>query len=91
LGSTEPIGSRLSAGPAEVAKLLVDAGLIVLCSFISPYGAEREMVRRLVPDAEFIEIFVDTHIKECARCDPKGIYAKARLGRSRISPASPPR
>jgi bifunctional enzyme CysN/CysC len=63
-----------------VAKLLVDAGLIVLCSFISPYRAEREMVRRLVSDGEFVEVFVDTPIDECARRDPKGLYAKAKAG-----------
>jgi bifunctional enzyme CysN/CysC len=56
----------------------VDAGLIVLCSFISPYAAERDMVRRLVPDGEFIEVFIDTPIDECARRDPKGLYAKAK-------------
>ncbi len=64
----------------EVAKLFVDAGLIVLCSFISPFRAEREMVRDLVGPGEFVEIFVDTPIEECIRRDPKGLYAKAKAG-----------
>jgi bifunctional enzyme CysN/CysC len=64
----------------EVAKLFVDAGLIVLCAFISPFGAERRMVRDLVGDGEFLEVFVDTPIEECRRRDPKGLYAKADLG-----------
>jgi bifunctional enzyme CysN/CysC len=64
----------------EVAKLFVDAGLIVLCAFISPFGAERRMVRDLVGEGEFIEVFVDTSIEECRRRDPKGLYAKADLG-----------
>jgi bifunctional enzyme CysN/CysC len=64
----------------EVAKLMTEAGLIVLCAFISPYRAERVMVRRLVPDGDFIEVFVDTPIEECMRRDPKGLYAKAKAG-----------
>lgn len=64
----------------EVAKLFVDAGLIVICAFISPYEAERRMVRELFDADEFVEIFVDTPIEECMRRDPKGLYAKARGG-----------
>jgi bifunctional enzyme CysN/CysC len=64
----------------EVAKLMADAGLIVICSFISPYRAEREMVRNLFGEDEFLEVFVDTPIEECMRRDPKGLYAKARAG-----------
>jgi bifunctional enzyme CysN/CysC len=64
----------------EVAKLFVDAGLIVLCSFISPFRAERRMVRELMQPGEFIEVFVDTPIEECVRRDPKGLYAKAMAG-----------
>lgn len=64
----------------EVAKLFVDAGLIVLCSFISPFRAERQMVRELVGEGEFIEVFVDTPIDECIRRDPKGLYNKALHG-----------
>ena len=65
----------------EVAKLFVDAGLIVICSFISPFRAERRMVRELVEAGEFIEVFVDTPLEECIRRDPKGLYARAREGK----------
>jgi bifunctional enzyme CysN/CysC len=64
----------------EVAKLLADAGLIVLCSFISPFRAERRLVRSLLEEGEFVEIYVDTPIEECMRRDPKGLYAKAQAG-----------
>ncbi|MCX8133829.1 MAG: sulfate adenylyltransferase subunit CysN [Roseococcus sp.] len=64
----------------EVAKLMVDAGLIVLCSFISPFRAERQMVREMLAEGEFIEIFVDTPIEVCMRRDVKGLYAKAMRG-----------
>jgi bifunctional enzyme CysN/CysC len=64
----------------EVAKLFVDAGLIVLCAFISPFRPERRMVRGLVEAGEFLEVFVDTPLEECVRRDPKGLYAKARAG-----------
>jgi bifunctional enzyme CysN/CysC len=64
----------------EVAKLMVDAGLIVICAFISPFRAEREMVRSLFEPGEFFEIYIDTPIAECIRRDPKGLYAKARSG-----------
>ncbi len=64
----------------EVAKLMIEAGLIVLCSFISPYRAERDLVRKVVSDGDFIEVFVDTPIEECMRRDPKGLYAKAKAG-----------
>ena len=65
---------------AEVAKLMVDAGLIVLVSFISPFRAERRLARALFGDGEFIEVFVETPLEECERRDPKGLYAKARHG-----------
>jgi bifunctional enzyme CysN/CysC len=65
---------------AEVARLMVDAGLIVLVSFISPFRAERRMARALLEDGEFFEIFVDTPIKVAERRDPKGLYKKARRG-----------
>ena len=65
---------------AEVAKLMVDAGLIVLVSFISPFRAERRMARELFAPGEFVEVFVDTPIEECERRDVKGLYAKARAG-----------
>ena len=65
---------------AEVAKLFVEAGLITLVAFISPFRAEREMARELVEPGEFIEIFVDTPLDACERRDPKGLYKKARRG-----------
>ena len=65
----------------EVAKLFVDAGIVVLCSFISPFRAERRAVRELVADGEFIEVFVDTPIEECMRRDPKKLYERARAGK----------
>ena len=65
---------------AEVAKLMVDAGLVVLASFISPFRAERDMARRKMEEDEFIEIFVDTPIEEAENRDVKGLYAKARRG-----------
>ncbi len=64
----------------EVARLMVDAGLIVLCAFISPFREERTMVRELVEAGEFIEIFVDAPLSLCMQRDPKGLYAKARQG-----------
>lgn len=64
----------------EVAKLMVDAGIVVLSAFISPFRAERDMVRALFEDDEFIEIFVDTPLDVAETRDPKGLYKKARLG-----------
>ncbi len=65
---------------AETAKLMADAGLIVLVSFISPFRAERRMARELMNEGEFVEVFVDTPFEECVRRDPKGLYAKALNG-----------
>src|SRR5260370_1132986 len=65
----------------EVAKLMAEAGLIVICSFISPFRAERRMVRELTGPTAFLEVFVDTPLEECIRRDPKGLYAKAKAGR----------
>jgi len=64
----------------EVARLMVDAGLIVLVSFISPFRSERQMVRTLMEAGEFIEIFVDASLAVCEARDPKGLYRKARAG-----------
>jgi adenylylsulfate kinase len=64
----------------EVAKLLVDSGLIVLATFISPFKSDRKKVRDLVSDSEFIEIFVDTPLEICEQRDPKKLYEKARNG-----------
>jgi len=65
---------------AEVSRLFVEAGVIVLVSFISPYRAERMLARERVEEGEFIEIYVDTPLDECRRRDPKGLYAKADAG-----------
>ncbi len=64
----------------EAAKLMVDAGLLVLVSFISPFISERRLARRLVDDGEFIEVFVNTPLELCESRDPKGLYKKARAG-----------
>jgi bifunctional enzyme CysN/CysC len=72
----------------EVAKLMCDAGLIVITAFISPFRAERDMVRSMLPEGEFFEIFIDTPLAEAERRDVKGLYKKARAGSSRISPVS---
>ena len=65
---------------AEVAKLMVDAGLIVITAFISPFISERGYARQILADNEFIEVFVDAPIEVCEARDPKGLYKKARAG-----------
>jgi bifunctional enzyme CysN/CysC len=80
LGFTEADRVENIRRVAEVAKLMVDAGLIVLVSFISPYRSERDMARRMFADGEFLEVFVDTPIELCEQRDVKGLYAKARAG-----------
>ena len=80
LGFTEEDRVENIRRVAEVAKLMVDAGLIVLVSFISPFRAERRMARELMGEGEFVEVFVDTPFDECARRDPKGLYARALRG-----------
>lgn len=67
----------------EVARLMADAGLVVLTAFISPHRAERQMVRELVGEGRFIEVFVDTPLSICEARDPKGLYKKARAGELR--------
>lgn len=64
----------------ELAKLMADAGLIVLTAFISPHRAERQMVRDLLPESEFMEVYVNTSLEVCEQRDPKGLYKKARAG-----------
>jgi len=64
----------------EVAKLMTEAGLVVLCAFISPFRAERQMVRELIDQGEFIEVFVDTPLDQCITRDPKGLYRRALAG-----------
>ena len=64
----------------EVSKLFVNAGIIVLSAFISPFRSDRTIARTLVESDEFIEVFVDTHLNICEQRDPKGLYEKARAG-----------
>ena len=80
LGFTEADRIENIRRVGEVAKLMADAGLIVLTAFISPFRVEREMVRAMLPDAEFIEIFVDTPLEVAEARDVKGLYKKARSG-----------
>ena len=80
LGFTEADRVENIRRVAEVARLMVDAGLIVLVSFISPFAAERAMARSLFAEGEFVEVFVDSPIEACERRDVKGLYAKARKG-----------
>jgi adenylyl-sulfate kinase len=68
---------------AEVSKLLIDAGMVVVASFVSPYEADRNNVRHTVGAANWVEVFVNTPIVECERRDVKGLYAKARAGEIR--------
>jgi bifunctional enzyme CysN/CysC len=65
---------------AEVARLMMDAGIIVMTAFISPFRAEREMARELIGEEHFIEVYVDTPLEVCEQRDPKGLYKKARGG-----------
>ena len=80
LGFTEADRIENIRRVGEVARLMADAGLIVLTAFISPFRAERHMVRRMIPEGEFFEIFVDTPLAEAEKRDAKGLYAKARAG-----------
>ncbi len=80
LGFTEADRIENIRRVGEVARLMADSGLIVLTAFISPFRAEREMVRAMLPEGEFIEIFVDTPLSEAEKRDVKGLYAKARAG-----------
>ncbi len=80
LGFTETDRIENIRRVGEVTKLMSDAGLIVLTAFISPFAAERDMVRAMLPLGEFIEIFIDTPLAEAERRDVKGLYKKARAG-----------
>jgi bifunctional enzyme CysN/CysC len=95
LGFTEADRVENIRRVAEVARLMVDAGLIVLVSFISPFRTERRQARALFAEGEFLEVFVDTPLATCEARDPKGLYAKARRGQLRNftgidSPYEPP-
>jgi bifunctional enzyme CysN/CysC len=80
LGFTEADRAENVRRVAEVARLMVNAGLVVVVSLISPYRAERRLARALFAQDEFVEVFVDTPLAECERRDPKGLYARARRG-----------
>ena len=80
LGFTEADRIENIRRVGEVAKLMTDAGLIVITAFISPFRAERDMVRSMLPEGEFFEIFIDTPLEEAERRDVKGLYKKARAG-----------
>ena len=80
LGFTEADRIENIRRVGEVAKLMVDAGLIVLTAFISPFRAERDMVRQMIPAGEFVEIYVDTPLAVAEQRDVKGLYKKARAG-----------
>ncbi|WP_121117409.1 sulfate adenylyltransferase subunit CysN [Croceibacterium ferulae] len=81
LGFTEADRVENIRRVGEVARLMTDAGLIVLTAFISPFRAERELVRGMIPDGEFVEIFVDTPLQVAEERDTKGLYAQARAGK----------
>ena len=80
LGFTEQDRVESVRRVAEVAKLMVDAGLVVIVSMISPFRSERRMARDLVSEGEFVEVFVDTPLAVCESRDPKGLYRRARAG-----------
>lgn len=65
---------------AETAKLMIDAGIVVLAAFVSPYIKDRENIKHIVKDVNFVEVYVNTSIEECERRDVKGLYKKARSG-----------
>lgn len=65
---------------AETANLMIDAGLVVLAAFVSPYKKDRENIKAIVKDVNFVEIYVNTSVEECERRDVKGLYKKARAG-----------
>jgi bifunctional enzyme CysN/CysC len=95
LGFTDADRAENIRRVGEVAKLMTEAGLIVLAAFISPFRAERDMVRRMLPEGDFLEIHVDTPLEEAERRDAKGLYRKARAGLIRNftgidSPYEPP-
>ncbi|QRM88717.1 adenylyl-sulfate kinase [Lacinutrix sp. WUR7] len=65
---------------AEIANLMVDAGLVTLAAFVSPYRKDRENIKSIVKDVNFIEVYINTSVEECERRDVKGLYKKARAG-----------
>ena len=96
LGFTEAARVENVRRVAEVARLMADAGLVVLVSFISPFAKERQLAREIAGDIQFTEIFVDTPLAVCEARDPKGLYARARAGEIKNftgidSPFEPPK
>jgi bifunctional enzyme CysN/CysC len=83
LGFTEADRVENIRRVGELSKLMTDAGLVVLCCFISPFARERQMVRELLGETAFLEVFVETSLKTCISRDPKGLYAKAQRGEIR--------
>jgi adenylylsulfate kinase len=80
LGFTESERNENLRRTAEIAKLFVDAGMITVAAFVSPLEKDRKMVKEIIGEKDFIEIFVDTSLEECERRDVKGLYQKARKG-----------
>jgi len=80
LGFTEADRVENIRRVGEVARLMTDAGLIVITAFISPFRADRQMAREIAAPHQFVEVFIDTPLEECMRRDPKGLYAKAKSG-----------
>jgi len=80
LGFTERDRRENVRRVGEVGRLFVDAGLITIAAFISPYREDRDFLRRLLPEGDFIEVYVRTELSVCEARDPKGMYAKARAG-----------
>lgn len=80
LGMSESDRAENIRRVGEVAKLMVDAGLIVVCAFISPYKRDRQMVRSIFAPGQFLEVYLNTPLAVCEERDPKGLYKKARAG-----------
>lgn len=80
LGFTEVDRNENLRRTAEIAKLFVDAGMITVAAFVSPLEKDRKMVKEIIGEKDFVEIFVDTTLEECERRDVKGLYQKARKG-----------
>ena len=80
LGFTEADRAENMRRAAEVARLMMDAGLVVMAAFISPFRREREMVRAVVGDEDFLEVYISTPLEVCEARDPKGLYRRARAG-----------
>lgn len=80
LGMSETDRAENIRRVGEVAKLMVDAGLIIVCAFISPYSRDRQMVRSIFAPGQFLEVYLNTPLEVCEERDPKGLYKKARAG-----------